>query len=510
MPNFRPVERHLKFLAVDFEAQLLPGTFEHAVSVLVDQELDLSPFIETYRNDETGAPAYHPAVLLKIILFSYSRGLISSRAIAAACRQHVQFMVLSGDSQPDFSTIAGFVSHHGEAIQALFTQVLVICAREGLIGREMFAIDGVKLPSNAAKSRSGLREDFEREAQKVDKAVQKMLAEHRKQDATKVDGEPEQRKREARKIERLREQAAQIRAWLQKNPKDRIGASGKPVLSNRTDNESAKMSTDKGVVQGYCAVAAVDEKHQIIVAAQAHGTGSEQALLAGMVEDLQAVMNPASVIVADAGYHSEANLAHLEAKKVQAFIADRGYRERDERYAGQDKHKAKGEALWDKRSKPQKSKQFAPSAFQFAEDLSHCICPAGKRLYRSGNNCNRQGLRSVGFKGTQSECGNCKLRAQCLRKPDRTPVRQVALFLGKHESAPERPIERMRRKLDTEQGRRMITRRFATVEPVFANLRHNKGLDRFTLRSRRKVEGQWRLYCLVHNIEKLMKARQAR
>lgn len=114
-------------------AKLLPGTFEHAVSVLVDHEPDLSPFIEAYRNDTTGAPAYHPAVLLKVILFGYSRGVISSRAIAAACCQHVQFMVPSGDSQPDFSTIAGFVSRHGEAIQSLFTQALVICAREELI-----------------------------------------------------------------------------------------------------------------------------------------------------------------------------------------------------------------------------------------------------------------------------------------------------------------------------------------------------------------------------------------
>ncbi|MBK8018408.1 MAG: transposase [Betaproteobacteria bacterium] len=152
MPNFRSVDRNLKFIAVDFDAQILPGTFQDAVSVLVDQELDLTPFIETYRNDDTGAPAYHPSILLKVILFGYSRGLISSRAIAAACRQHVQFIALSADSQPDFSTLAGFVSRHTEAIQSLFTQVLVICNREGLIGHEMFAIDGVKLPSNAAKS----------------------------------------------------------------------------------------------------------------------------------------------------------------------------------------------------------------------------------------------------------------------------------------------------------------------------------------------------------------------
>jgi hypothetical protein len=79
----------------------------------------------------------------------------------------------------------------------------------------------------------------------------------------------------------------------------------------------------------------------------------------------------------------------------------------------------------------------------------------------------------------------------------------VAIFVGKHAKAKETACERMRRKIDSEHGKQMIARRFATVEPVFGNLRHNKGLTRFTLRGRHKVDGQWKLYCLVHNIEKL-------
>jgi hypothetical protein len=79
----------------------------------------------------------------------------------------------------------------------------------------------------------------------------------------------------------------------------------------------------------------------------------------------------------------------------------------------------------------------------------------------------------------------------------------VAIFLGRHEKAQEKATERMKRKIDTDQGREMMARRFATVEPVFGNLRSNKELNRFTLRGRQKVDGQWKLYCLVHNIEKL-------
>ena len=94
------------------------------------------------------------------------------------------------------------------------------------------------------------------------------------------------------------------------------------------------------------------------------------------------------------------------------------------------------------------------------------------------------------------------MRSACAR-PDRTPIRQVAFFRGKAADAPETHTDRMKRRLDTPEGRAQYGRRFATVEPVFGNLRANKRLDRFTLRGRTKVDAQWKLYCLVHNIEKL-------
>jgi hypothetical protein len=147
----------------------------------------------------------------------------------------------------------------------------------------------------------------------------------------------------------------------------------------------------------------------------------------------------------------------------------------------------------------------APKTSAPAEELSHCLCPAGKRLYRNGHHHDLNGFRAVKFTGTQTSCGGCELRGRCLRDPDKTPVRQVAIFLGRTPSKPETHTDRMKRKIDSEKGREMITRRFATIEPVFGNLRHNKRLSRFTLRGGAKVDWQWKLYCLVHNIEKLAK-----
>ena len=281
MARYKPIDTSPRFLAVDLERQLLPGTFEHALHWLIDHEIDLSGFDRRYRNDLTGAAAYPPAVLLKVILFAYSRGIVSSREIERACREQITFIALSGDSTPHFTTLAAFVSGLGDQIAALFSQVLYLCDQHGLIGRDMFAIDGVKLPSNASKGKSGTRADFLKHAAKLEQAAQQMLARHRQTDA--LPHEPTQAAKEARRLQRLQHDAARIRQWLDAHPDDKRGRKNSVIKSNRTDNQSAKMATDKGIVQGYCGVAAVDARHQIIIDAQAHGTGSEQALLLPLV-----------------------------------------------------------------------------------------------------------------------------------------------------------------------------------------------------------------------------------
>jgi transposase len=127
MPRFKQTDYGLKFVPVDFAKQIVPGSFEHALSFLIDSgEVDLSALEARLRNDAGGAPAYAPAVLLKIVLLAYSRGIVSSRAIEAACRSNVLFMAVSGDSAPHFTTLAGFVAELGDEAKAIFTQVLTI------------------------------------------------------------------------------------------------------------------------------------------------------------------------------------------------------------------------------------------------------------------------------------------------------------------------------------------------------------------------------------------------
>lgn len=507
MARFKTVDISPRMLPVVLEQQLLAGTFEHALHTLVDTEFDLSELAAKFKNDDTGAPAYDPAVLLKIVLLAYSRGIVSSRAIERACMENVLFMAISGDTQPAYTTIASFVRGLSGQIAKIFTEVILICDRQGLIGRQMFAIDGLKLPSNASKARSGTHAELAERATSIERRIKTMLTEHAKRDkraSSRSTEQTEQQHKDRRAVDALRSEAKAVREFLRTRQKRQTSASAPERKSNLTDNDSAKMATGKGVIQGYTGAATVDSAHQIIVGAKAHGSGSEQTLLLPMIEEAKPFAIDTTVMNADAGYHSEANLACLAEQGIPALIADGLMRKRDERFKDQAKYKRGPDPLYDKtpkKSNPSSGK-FTPQDFRYDKATNSLICPAGKSLYSNGSQCTTQGKTHHKFTGAKRDCGPCTLREQCLRTPDKTPVRQVAIF---HPNQPSTRAhtEAMRARIDSPQGRMQYGRRIATVEPVFRNLRYNKRLDRFTLRGQTKVDTQWKLYCMVHNIEKL-------
>ena len=128
MPRFKPYDTSQNLLLpINLAEQLVPGTFEHTLNYLVDHEIDTSIFHEHYTNEQTGRLAYDPAMLLKVVLFAYSRGITSSRKFEKACRENVVFMVLSADSQPHFTTIADFISSMHRPVGELFVQILMVC-----------------------------------------------------------------------------------------------------------------------------------------------------------------------------------------------------------------------------------------------------------------------------------------------------------------------------------------------------------------------------------------------
>jgi len=168
-------------MAVNLKEQLLPDTFEWTIDYLINK-MDMSLFEEKYNNDEKGAAAYPPRVLLKIILYCYSRGIITSRKIEKACRDSIIVKALAEDCEPDHATIAAFISTNGEAVKDLFGQILTQCAQLNLITKEMFAIDGCKLPSNASKEWSGSIRELRRKRDKLKEHIEKIIKQHRELD----------------------------------------------------------------------------------------------------------------------------------------------------------------------------------------------------------------------------------------------------------------------------------------------------------------------------------------
>lgn len=493
--------RQTKMLPISFDRQILPGTFEYTLNEVIDHHVDLSVFEARYNNDESGAPAYDPAILLKVILFAYSKGITSSRQIEALCRENIVCMALAADSAPHFTTIAGFVASLSAEITQIFRDVLLICDEAELIGKEMFAVDGVKLPSNASREWSGTQAEYSKKIGKMERAVEHLLAQHRYSDSQ---AEPAQWAAREKQIKTLNRAIDKVRGFL-RGHEDKVGASGRVKKSNITDNESAKMPTSKGVIQGYDGLALVDGKHQIIVEAQAHGEGQEHGLLIPMLEGARAhfdeEMFESATILADAGFCSEQNAKYLAENELEGYIADPQFRQRDPRFKDAEAHKPKRPD--EPFAKPKKELLFQPKDFQIAKDHSHCICPAGRRMYCSGRPKDLNGFKAVRFRAPMSACRECPLRTRCIRHPKRTPVRQVAFFLGRAPNKPETYCARMKRRIDSEVGRYAYGRRLGIVEPVFGNIRSTHKLNRFSLRGRTKVDAQWKMYCLVHNIGKI-------
>ena len=487
-------------IPVSLDEQLMPGTLEFAIHALVENRMDMSIFDGRYNNDETGRWAYDPKVLLKVVLLAYSRGLMTSRKIEGACRENVTFMALSCMQYPDHSTIAAFVSSMKDEIIPLFRDILLVCDEENLLGGTFFALDGCKLPSNASKEWGGTVSDFQRKKEKMEKRIGQLLKEHVEEDKEDdKDGKGEglsgisNRKKQ---IERLKKKAERIERFLKENS-PKIGKQGKEIQSNITDNESCKMKSSHGIIQGYNGQALVDNKHQVILHAEAFGEAQDHHLVPPMLDGAKENMDAigqgegyfeGSTFTADSNYHDPTNLKKCEEEKLDAYIPDKRFRKRDPRFQS------------DKRERRRKAARFTLKDFQHHEKADEYLCPNGKVLRLKVKKAVVDGVIYRRYAADREDCKGCELKTQCIRGKN-VKGRYVHVPVG---HVPGNLSKAMAEKVDSEKGRTIYPQRMAIVEPVFSNIRFLKRLDRSTLRGKTKVNIQWLLYCMIHNIGKIV------
>ena len=298
---------------------------------LVDQ-LDLAPFLAAH-DEPRGMPPYHPALMLKVLLYGYASGVTSSRRLEARLAADVGFMFLAGQARPDHKTIASFRRRHLAAFGALFTQVLVLCQGAGLVKLGRVALDGTKVKANASKHKAmSYGRMAEREAQ-LAAQVQAILDEAEAVDAADYaefgdargdELPPELRTREGR-LAKIRE----AKAALEREARERTGnpdAVPDPrAQRNFTDPASRMMrSRADGWVQAYNAQAVVDETAQVIVATSVSADPTDPRHLPELLDQIKAnTGRRPKRLLADAGYCSDDNLAALAERSIDAYVAAR-------------------------------------------------------------------------------------------------------------------------------------------------------------------------------------------
>ena len=494
MAKYKPTnEDQMVMLPISLQDQLVPGTLEHTINRLVDENINLSVFDERYKNDETGAAAIHPKILLKVILLAYAKGMISSRQIERACHENILFIALSYGYAPDHSTIASFISSMQNEISSIFSDILLVCEELELLGGTHFSLDGVKLSANVSKEWSGTIEDLKHKRDKLQEKLKRVIAEH-----AQADKDPQvEIKRQKKRERRFQLQVERLNEFL-KDREPKIGSGGKEIQSNAVDNESAKMTTSHGVVQGYNAQALVDSKHQVILSAEAFASQDHENLkpmLEGAKKNLVSIGKDPDYfegkeLTADSNYHSLGSLKVCKDEKIDAYIPDIQYRTRDPRFADQERFKD------EKKNTP---RLFSAADFAYDESARVYRCPNGKELKcHARNQVNRYRTYDV-YHARPEDCAACPLRSRCLSKSD-TSRRYLSIQV---DTAQPNLIDEMKARIDSEQGKKIYARRLGIIEPVFANICVHKHMDRFTLRTKRKVDVQWSLFALVHNIGKI-------
>lgn len=508
MPNYLDDNiDQIVFLDVDYLKVLGEKTFERCLYELMTHKLDLSVFDQAYKNKKAGRKAYPPALLLRVIFYAYYKGITSSRRIAESCETDLKFMALAAGKRPHFTTIADFVSGHTEAMNQVFHKVLMICCQSGLVGKEHFAIDGCKLPSDASKQWSGTHKDLRRKSEKLRKSAQKIIEKHLSNDNTK-DGNSGDQDRKRQTVETLLKNADKIDAFLeQSEPRKSTGKSNREIQSNITDNESAKMNTAKGTIQGYNCQTVSDEKHQVVVATSCFGVGPDQTLLKPMVEKIKEnlgddALKNGALLTADTGYSSEKNMAYLYEEKINAVVPDTQFRQRDPLFKESEtvqKHKAQRQKA--RKDKPKGKNGYSSEKFVLNREAKTCVCPNGHEMLYHGDHFIINNKRYMRFKSYLKNCRACPLQSECMKKPLREHGRQVSFVV--EEANNTNYLDLMKAKIDSAQGRQDYARRMWTIEPVFANITSNKAFDQLRLRGKAKVTCQWMMCCIVHNIEKL-------
>lgn len=326
------------------------GHLAHFVRDTVREGLELGAIVATYV-EERGQPPYHPAMMVALLLYGYSRGVYSSRRLAQACEERVDFMAVTGLNKPDFRTIAEFRRRHLQALSDLFVQVLRLCQSAGLVKLGHVAVDGTKLKANASRHKAMSYGRMKQTEPKLAAAVQAWLNKAEAADAAedaefgaelRGDETPDWMADKQKRLQRIRQAKAELEAEAKIDPADldpdgpgpssgmqergrrkRAKDGGPPDAAQRnfTDPDSRIQPTRDGFIAGYNGQIAVDHAHQVIVAQRLATNPADYGALIPLVDQAKANLGrKLKEVSGDTGFATEANLQAMAERKVRAYL----------------------------------------------------------------------------------------------------------------------------------------------------------------------------------------------
>ena len=440
---------------------------DHPALIVNDivETLDFSCLCQ--KTSSEGNPAYHPKMMLKILLYAYSNGIFSARKIQKALEESIAFIYLSAWQKPDFRTISDFRKNNLAELEDLFCQVVDMCKRLGMVSLGHIALDSSKFKANASEKRTYDSKRLKREIDKLLKEANRVDSREDRLFGSDSRGDeiPVEIQRQTDRLARLEK----IKKELEHRGTEKI---------NATDPDAVFMKTRQGIKTSYSGQVAADESHHVIFAADVTNDPSDNEQLVPMVEQTEETIGNFGTLGADSGYSSGENLKSLAGKTIDAYIPDANY---------QGNQRGKQETP---------GGPYFPRSNFIRDEAQDCfICPAGEKLPFSHMQKvkNKEPLRMYRCRASK----DCPLRDQCTKNKG---GRTITL------NAYDDHLRAMRSKLDTKYGKRMYAKRKIIVEPVFGHIKETIGLCKFSLRGLQKVLGEFLLVCITHNIRKIVNA----
>lgn len=430
---------------------------------------------------DEGRPAYHPTMMLKVLLWGYATGVRSSRKIQERLQQDIVCMWLAGMERPDFRTLCLFRSDNKETIEKVFAEVIMIAQAMGMGSLGLVALDGSKVRANSGIDTFKKVEDWKRiltgaraearrileEAESLDKAEDAWHGQDRTGDELPAEIETAQKRIE--RIETLIKKAAE----LNKDEATRMSS---------TDPEASFMHTRNSSSPAYNAQLAVTDD-QIIVYADVTTEPVDVNQTKKAVETIQQTMSRMpEILLADTGYSGGENLRYLEDKQIDAYIPEAG-----ERHIGN--------------TTRARAHLYGKESFQYHETEDCYICPQSKPLWPVSQNRlkTKYSNRSATIYRTErGVCPACPVREQCT--PNTTIGRSIS------RDGYEEYRERMKEKIHSPEGKKIYGKRKCLVEPVFGQLKTRGGFVQFLLRGLEKVKIEWKITATAHNLLKIIGA----